>query len=101
MEYPNLVVFHTLSKAFGMAGIRVGAAYAPTAIASLLNNLKAPRSIPSPSSALPSYVISRQGPCIIHQNFSKVKAQRDRLLRELPDLAELAVEQAAVFCLLK
>jgi histidinol-phosphate aminotransferase len=86
MEYPNLVVFHTLSKALGMAGIRVGAAYAPTAIASLLNNLKAPWSIPSPSNALASYAISREGLCIMRQNLSKVKAQRDRLVKELPDI---------------
>jgi histidinol-phosphate aminotransferase len=69
-----------------MAGIRVGAAYAPTAIASLLNNLKAPWSIPSPSNALASYAISREGLCIMRQNLSKVKAQRDRLVKELPDI---------------
>ncbi|KAJ4336826.1 histidinol-phosphate transaminase [Ascochyta clinopodiicola] len=86
MEYPNLVVLHTLSKAFGMAGIRVGAAYAPTPIASLLNNLKAPWSIPSPSSALASYTISQEGLFVMRQNRNKVKIQRDRLLKELPDV---------------
>lgn len=41
-EWPNLVVMQTLSKAFGLAGIRLGAAFAAPPVAALLNNLKAP-----------------------------------------------------------
>ena len=41
-EWPNLVVMQTLSKAFGLAGIRLGAAFASPPVAGLLNNLKAP-----------------------------------------------------------
>ncbi|KAL4936232.1 pyridoxal phosphate-dependent transferase [Aspergillus oleicola] len=59
-EFPNLVVLHTLSKAFGLAGIRLGAAWAPPPIARLLNALKAPWNIPDPSAALASHALSEQ-----------------------------------------
>ncbi|TVY41641.1 Histidinol-phosphate aminotransferase [Lachnellula subtilissima] len=86
-EYSNLVVMHTLSKAFGMAGIRLGAAYAPSPIARLLNNLKAPWNIPSTSSALASYAVSEEGVSIMRQNCAKISVQRDRLREKLPTIS--------------
>jgi histidinol-phosphate aminotransferase len=41
-RYPNLIVCQTLSKAWGMAGIRVGICYASEAIISILNKIKPP-----------------------------------------------------------
>ncbi|PTB70846.1 histidinol-phosphate aminotransferase [Trichoderma citrinoviride] len=83
-EYPNLVVMQTLSKAFGMAGIRLGAAFAPAPIAALLNSLKAPYNISSPTSALASAALGPAGLAVMRANRDKLLAQRDRLLRELP-----------------
>ncbi|KAL7801310.1 histidinol-phosphate aminotransferase [Trichoderma aethiopicum] len=83
-EYPNLVVMQTLSKAFGMAGIRLGAAFAPEPIAALLNSLKAPYNISSPTSALASAALSPEGLAVMRANRDKLLAQRDRLIRELP-----------------
>ncbi|QPG94755.1 hypothetical protein C2857_006910 [Epichloe festucae Fl1] len=83
-EFPNLVVVQTLSKAFGMAGIRLGAAFAPAPIARLLNNMKAPYNIASPTSALARYALGGKGLAVMGGNRAKLVAQRDRLLRELP-----------------
>lgn len=44
-KYPNLVVMQTLSKAFGLAGIRLGMAMASQPIIQLMNNIKAPYNI--------------------------------------------------------
>ena len=44
-KYPNLVITQTLSKAFGMAGIRVGILYASTAIIEIVNKIKQPYNI--------------------------------------------------------
>ena len=44
-EYPNLVIIQTLSKAFGMAGIRLGILYASSEIISVLNKIKPPYNI--------------------------------------------------------
>ena len=43
--YPNLIVTQTLSKAYGMAGIRLGVCYASTAITSVLNKIKPPYNV--------------------------------------------------------
>jgi len=44
-EFPNLIVTQTLSKAFGLAGIRLGICYASTEIISVLNKIKPPYNI--------------------------------------------------------
>ncbi len=46
-EFPNLVVTQTLSKAFGMAGIRLGICIASKEIISVLNKIKPPYNINS------------------------------------------------------
>ena len=44
-EFPNLVITQTLSKAFGLAGIRLGVCYASAEIIEVLNNIKPPYNI--------------------------------------------------------
>jgi len=44
-NYPNLVITQTLSKAYGMAGIRVGILYASASIIAILNKIKPPYNI--------------------------------------------------------
>jgi len=44
-EFPNLVVTQTLSKAYAMAGIRVGICYASKEIITVLNTIKPPYNI--------------------------------------------------------
>jgi histidinol-phosphate aminotransferase len=44
-KYPNLVITQTLSKAFGLAGIRVGILYASTSIIAIINKIKPPYNI--------------------------------------------------------
>ena len=44
-EYPNLVVTQTLSKAYGLAGIRLGICYASAEIIAILNKIKPPYNV--------------------------------------------------------
>ena len=44
-EYPNLVILQTLSKAWGLAGLRVGMAFASEAIIHVMNRIKPPYNI--------------------------------------------------------
>ena len=44
-EFPNLIVTQTLSKAYGMAGIRLGICYASNEIISVLNRIKPPYNV--------------------------------------------------------
>lgn len=43
--YPNLIITQTLSKAFGMAGIRLGVCYASEEITEVLNRIKPPYNV--------------------------------------------------------
>lgn len=86
LEWPNLVVMQTFSKAFGMAGIRLGAAYASADIAGLLNSLKAPYNISSPTSVLASYAASPRGLEAMRASREKIFQQRDRIMAELPNI---------------
>jgi histidinol-phosphate aminotransferase len=84
LEFPNLVVMQTLSKAFGLAGIRLGAAFTDPAIASLLNNLKAPYNISNPTSQLACTALQPKHLSTMEAKKSKILIQRDRLLQDLP-----------------
>ena len=44
-EFPNLIVTQTLSKAYGLAGIRLGICYASAEIISILNRIKPPYNV--------------------------------------------------------
>ncbi|MFI3262060.1 MAG: histidinol-phosphate transaminase [Rikenellaceae bacterium] len=44
-KYPNLIVLQTLSKAWGLAGLRVGMAYASAEIIDFMNKVKYPYNI--------------------------------------------------------
>jgi len=44
-EFPNLIVTQTLSKAYGLAGIRLGICYASEFIISVLNKIKPPYNV--------------------------------------------------------
>lgn len=46
-KYPNIIVLQTFSKAWGMAGARVGVAYASKEIIKLINTVKAPYNVNS------------------------------------------------------
>ena len=76
----------TLSKAFGLAGMRLGAAFTSPEIARLLNNLKAPYNISSPTSALACAALQPQNLAIMKRNRESIVEQRDRMMRELPEI---------------
>ena len=83
-EWPNLVVLQTLSKAFGLAGLRLGAAFTSVPIARLLNSLKAPYNISNPTSEIACQALQQAGLAIMRSNVEKIVTQRNRLLTELP-----------------
>jgi len=44
-EFPNLIITQTMSKAYGMAGIRLGICYASKEIIAVLNSIKPPYNV--------------------------------------------------------
>ena len=51
-EYPNIIVLQTFSKAWGLAALRVGAAYSNSSIIDILNKVRPPFNINSNSQEL-------------------------------------------------
>jgi histidinol-phosphate aminotransferase len=46
-EYPNMIVLRTFSKAFGLAGLRLGYAFGHASVIELLSRVKIPWNVPS------------------------------------------------------
>lgn len=103
-EWPNLVVMQTLSKAFGLAGIRLGVAFTSSPIATLLNSLKAPYNINSHTSAIALKALQQAGLKCMESNREKIFKQRERLLDELlkiPGVGRLRGGTASNFLLVE
>ncbi|KAI7977514.1 hypothetical protein EIK77_000464 [Talaromyces pinophilus] len=85
-EWPNLVVMQTLSKAFGLAGIRLGTAFASPEIATLFNSMKSPYNIPSPTSVIAQAAFRPANLAVMRENRARIIEQRERMLEEIPKI---------------
>lgn len=81
--YPNLIVCQTLSKAWGMAGIRLGICYASEAIISVLNKIKPPYNV---------NVLTQQKALTSLGNIDNFKSHLEEILKEKKKL-RAALEQ--------
>ncbi len=79
-EFPNLIVLQTLSKAWGMAGLRLGLAFASAPVAELFARVKYPYNINAPTQRT---VIERLSKGIEAQ-VAEIVAQRRMLAATLP-----------------
>lgn len=83
-ENDNMVVLHTLSKAFGLAGIRVGYALASPSLAARLEAIRPPGSISTTSAALAIAALSQ--PAMAAELVEMIAQERDVLARRLRSL---------------
>lgn len=83
-KHPNLVVLQTLSKAWGMAGLRLGLAFAAEPIAQLFARVKYPYNVNGPTQ---QEVMSRLETEPHDAHVAEVVAQRQMLAKALSDLA--------------
>jgi histidinol-phosphate aminotransferase len=83
-EYPNLVITQTLSKAYGLAGIRLGICYASPAIISVLNKIKPPYNVNELTQLRALERLS--DPEKIKSEIASIIAQREELLKVLVDV---------------
>jgi histidinol-phosphate aminotransferase len=78
---PNLIVLQTFSKAWGMAGARVGIAYSSQEIIKLINTVKSPYNINSLSLNKIMQLINYKN--IIEENIKNTLSEISRLKNEL------------------
>ena len=81
-RHPNLIVLQTLSKAWGMAGLRLGLAFAHPDIATLFARVKYPYNVNGPTQVAVMQHL-RAG---IKEQVEEIKRERERLAQLLPTL---------------
>lgn len=82
--YPNLIVLQTFSKAWGMAGARVGIAYASEEIIRFINTVKAPYNVNSLSQELILNTIDNQDQ--FNENLENIFVKRAWLEKEFKNI---------------
>jgi len=81
VEYGNVVVVRTMSKAFGMAGMRLGYAIAPPRVAEALRNILYPFPASAPSLAMASALLRSRR--LVEERVARIREWRERLASAL------------------
>ncbi len=83
-EYPNLIITQTLSKAYGLAGIRLGICYASSRAIAVLNKIKPPYNVNELTQQ--KAVVRLQDENLIKNEINSIIKQKEELLKVLLDL---------------
>jgi len=80
-QYPNLILLRTLSKAWGLAGIRLGKAFASEEIVSLLNKVKFPYNVSKINQKIAQKALNRQKQ--INKKIQRIISEREKMKTRL------------------
>lgn len=80
-KHPNLIIIQTLSKAYGLAGIRLGACYASREIIAVLNTIKPPYNVNELTQQ--RAIKGLQEMEVIQNEVAQLVSERKRLHKEL------------------
>ncbi|WP_298781786.1 histidinol-phosphate transaminase [uncultured Polaribacter sp.] len=80
-EFPNLIIIQTLSKAFGLAGVRLGVCYASKEIINVLNKIKPPYNVNELTQQ--RAIVRLQKTDEIYNEVGQLVSERKRLKKEL------------------
>lgn len=80
MKRPNLVVLKTLSKAFGLAGARIGCAIGEPELIAIAARALPPYPLPSLSIEAAMVALSPSRRIVHRERIERLKAERDRLI---------------------
>jgi histidinol-phosphate aminotransferase len=100
-DYPNLVVLQTLSKAWGLAGLRIGMAFASLEVVEIMNKVKPPYNISEPAQQLAIKALEEVGQ--VNDMITLLVDMREALaavFRQMP-LVEAVYPSDANFLLVK
>jgi histidinol-phosphate aminotransferase len=84
IEYPNLIVLQTLSKAWGLAGLRLGLAFAAERIINYMNKVKYPYNISTATQELALEALDNI--TTVNSWIKTTVEQREWLKEQLPQL---------------
>jgi len=83
-KYENLVVLRTFSKAFGLAGLRLGYAVANPTLARAINKMPAPYAINIVTLTMGRKLLENIG--VVREAVAALKAERGKLINELNEI---------------
>jgi histidinol-phosphate aminotransferase len=83
-DYPNLVVLQTMSKAWGLAGLRLGMAFASKGIIDIYNKVKPPYNINQATQELALKALEEVGQ--VNEMIKALVTMREELARDLASL---------------
>jgi histidinol-phosphate aminotransferase len=100
-EYPNLVVMQTLSKAWGLAGLRLGMAFASQPIIDLMNKVKYPYNISTATQLLALEALDNIK--WVNDHIRETINQKEKLMNDLSGLSvtDIIYPSEANFLLVK
>jgi histidinol-phosphate aminotransferase len=84
---PNLVVLRTLSKAWALAGVRVGSVLADARVIVLLRRIMPPYPLPVPCVEAAMHALSDDGESTMRERVATLRSERVRMHDELSRLA--------------
>jgi len=96
-RYDNVGVLRTLSKAWALAGARVGALLAHPEVIALLRRIMPPYPLPTPSVTAAMQALDTAGEQRMREHVATIRRERERLqtgLSSLPDVREVFPSQA-------
>jgi len=82
-EYPSLVILQTFSKAWGLANVRLGMAYADPEIIRILSRIKYPYNVNGLTQHLVLETLERRD--LMLKNVETLKREREKLARSLSE----------------
>jgi len=82
-SYPQLVVLRTLSKAYGLAGARIGTVIADASLIALLRKIVPPYAISTASTDEAVRVLQNASRAVVFSRIEKTLAERDRVADRL------------------
>lgn len=85
-QFDNLAVLRTLSKAWALAGARIGTLVANEAVVALLRRIMAPYPLPRPCVALALEALTDSGKAAAQAHIAVVREQRARMAQALADI---------------
>lgn len=86
-EFPNLVILQTLSKAWGLAALRLGLAFASKEIIDIFNKIKPPYNINQATQDLVLEALDHVG--VVNEWIKTTIAERERLTEQLTSLKQV------------
>ncbi len=100
-DYENLAVLRTLSKAYGLAGVRFGVLLAQKELVAWIKNITAPYPLPAVTTHAVTVALSPERLALLRPKIEEIKSERERVRAALTPYVMKIYPSSANFLLVK